>query len=62
MRTLSDYEKLENVLFTESQIEQIRKGYKSGLTDKQVATYAQPEIPTLCMMEKLEELVKENEK
>jgi hypothetical protein len=57
MKTLSDYEKLLNIQFTQSQIDQIRAGYDKGLTDEQVSTYAKPEIPTLVMMEKIKELL-----
>jgi hypothetical protein len=57
MKTLSDYEKLLNIQFTQSQIDQIREGYDKGLTDEQVSTYAKPEIPTLVMMEKIKELL-----
>jgi|GEM_PF-6093476 hypothetical protein len=57
MKTLSDYEKLLNIQFTQSQIDQIRAGYDKGLTDEKVSTYAKPEIPTLVMMEKIKELL-----
>lgn len=57
MKTLSDYEKLLNIQFTQSQIDQIRAGYDKGLTDEEVSTYAKPEIPTLVMMEKIKELL-----
>lgn len=57
MKTLSDYEKLLNIQFTQSQIDQIRAGYDKGLTDEQVSTYAKPEIPTLVMIEKIKELL-----
>ena len=36
MKTLSDYEKLLNIQFTQSQIDQIRAGYDKGLTDEKV--------------------------
>ena len=57
MKTLSDYEKLLNIQFTQSQIDQIRAGYDKGLTDEEVSTYAKPEIPTLVMIEKIKELL-----
>lgn len=57
MKTLSDYEKLLNIQFTQSQIDQIRAGYDKGLTDEEVSTYAKPEIPALIMMEKIKELL-----
>lgn len=61
MRTLKDYEALENIIYDEEQIDQIRKGYKYGLSDEKVATYANPIYPALIMMEKIDELVKKHE-
>lgn len=61
MRTLKDYEALENIIYTGEQINQIRKGYEYGLSDEEIATYANPIYPALIMMEKIDKLVKKHE-